>query len=113
MKNKNGQALIEFILILPVIIILIFTTIDIFNLVIKKNELENEISDQINLIVSKKNSLDNFKETYSTKYHIEIDKNDKYIEIVVSKKHRWISPVTKLILSDDTIDIKRVIPNEQ
>ena len=47
MLNKKAQALVEFILVLPVIILIILGSIDILNIVIKKNELENKVSDQI------------------------------------------------------------------
>ena len=45
MINKKGQALVEFILVLPVIILLIFVVFDIGHIILAKNHLENVMSD--------------------------------------------------------------------
>ena len=39
--NKKGQALVEFVIILPVIILLFFGAVDFGRIIIKTNELEN------------------------------------------------------------------------
>ncbi len=44
MKNKKGQALVEFVLILPVLIFLILAFIDVSRLMIMKNHLESVLS---------------------------------------------------------------------
>ena len=44
MKNKKGQALVEFVLILPVLIFIILAFIDISRLMIMKNHLESVLS---------------------------------------------------------------------
>lgn len=113
MKNKKGQALVEFIILLPIILILLFTTIDVFNLINKKNDLETKVSDQINLFTAKKITLSDLQNSFDKKCDVKIVENDDYIEIYVSKSHNWISPITGLILGKEKINIKRVIPNEQ
>ena len=45
MKNKKGQALVEFVLILPVLIFIILAFIDISRLMIMKNHLESMLSE--------------------------------------------------------------------
>ena len=112
MRNKKGQALVEFILILPIALILIFTTVDIFNLILKKNDLETEVSDQINLLTSNKISLDAFKNSFDKDYEIIIQEDKEYLNINITKNYSWISPITKLLLEDNKISVKRVIPNE-
>lgn len=42
--NKKGQALIEFVLILPVLLIVFMAVADIGNIFIKKNELNDDLS---------------------------------------------------------------------
>ncbi len=41
--NKKGQALVEFILILPVLLLILMAMIDIGNIFLKKYELENSL----------------------------------------------------------------------
>lgn len=41
--NKKGQALIEFILIMPIMMIILMSLIDVGNIYIKKNELNNNL----------------------------------------------------------------------
>ena len=43
MKNNKGQALIEFILILPILLILTIGIFDLFNIQNKKYELANDL----------------------------------------------------------------------
>ena len=112
MRNKKGQALVEFILILPIVLILIFTTVDIFNLVLAKNELENKVSDQIKLLTSKKINIDTFKNSFNKDYEVITTKDKEYLSINISKNYSWISPITKLFLDENKIKTKRVIPNE-
>ena len=112
MKNNKGQALVEFILILPIVLIIIFTTLDIINLAIQKNDLENKVNDEINLVTSGKVTLYHLEHTFDENYKLTIQKNDKYINISIVKHTRWISPITKLILPNYNIEVKRVIPNE-
>ena len=54
MLNKKAQALIEFVLLLPIIIIIIFSSIDLFNMMVKKNDLINTLDDD--LAISKKHN---------------------------------------------------------
>lgn len=41
--NKKGQALVEFIMILPVFLIILMAIIDIGNIYVKKNELNSDL----------------------------------------------------------------------
>ena len=49
MRNKKGQALIEFVIILPVMLLLVFCLIDFGMVIYEKNNLENIVSDAANL----------------------------------------------------------------
>ena len=43
MKDNKGQALVEFIIILPIFLLLIISVIDFGNIISKKYSLENDI----------------------------------------------------------------------
>ena len=45
MMNKRGQALIEFVLILPVLLLLIFAFIDFGRIIVCKNHLEGVMNE--------------------------------------------------------------------
>jgi 1-acyl-sn-glycerol-3-phosphate acyltransferase len=113
MLNKKAQALIEFVLLLPVIVILIFSTIDIFNLVLRKNSLITRINDEV-LIFEKKDEtiVDLERNLEREKIDITFDQDDKYTTITAKKEMKWISPITASILKNYTITVKRVIPFE-
>lgn len=111
--NKKAQALIEFVLLLPIIIILIFCSIDIFNLVLKKNDLTNRLNDEIVLIESKKESITDLEiKLESEDIDIKFEEKDKYITIIATKEVKWLSPITSAILKNYSIKAKRVIPLE-
>ena len=48
MRNRKGQALVEFIIILPVILILIFCIVDFGRVISLKGDLQNITSDVVN-----------------------------------------------------------------
>lgn len=54
MKSSKGQALVEFVLIVPVLIFVILAIIDISNIVINKYKLEDHISTIIDLYQNNK-----------------------------------------------------------
>jgi len=81
------------------------------HLIIKRG-VENEVSDQIKLLTSKKINIDTFKNSFNKDYEIVIEKDKEYLSINISKNYSWISPITKLFLDENKIKTKRVIPNE-
>lgn len=117
MLNKKGQALIEFVLILPILIMLIFGVVDFGNIFVNKNELENALS----LI----NDLENDSINYNTIYNL-VNKNrskeitvtiepldNDYLTIILERKVDIITPGVNLIINDPyTVSVKRVIKHE-
>ena len=53
MKNK-GQALVEFVLILPVLLLLLFAFFDVSRIFIGKNHLENVMNEVSKLVIANK-----------------------------------------------------------
>ena len=73
-NNKKGQALIEFVLILPILIFMILAFIDIGKLMILKNHLESLLSD-INIKTESIKDLE---------YEIKFTREEKGEEVVVT-----------------------------
>ena len=110
--NRKGQALVEFVLILPVFILILFAIVDFGTILSKKNELENDSIDIV-LLINNGTSIDEIKNKYSS-LDIELKDVDKYTEIKISKNINIITPGLNLILGDPyKIIVERVIPNDE
>lgn len=81
--NKKGQALVEFVLILPILIFLFLAFVDISRLMIMKNHLESLLSD-INLDTTDVNDKE---------YEIKFKKEDMG-EVVLVELESCIDIVT-------------------
>ena len=62
--NRKGQALVEFVLILPILIFILFAIIDFGNIFSTKNTLENNSADIIELF-NNGSSIDEIKDIYN------------------------------------------------
>ena len=103
--NKKAQALVEFVLILPVLIILLFAIIDFGNIFINKSNLEadmdiatkvlrdstdvNTLQEEIKAAVSANDK--------TVKVEVSFDETD-YVKITLIKEIRTITPGLNLIL---------------
>ena len=113
MLTKKGQALIEFVLLLPIIIILIFSSIDILNLILNKNNINTKLNDEIVMFEENKQSIvDLEKNLEKENIDITFTENSNSISIIAKKEIKWISPITELVLKNYTISTERVIPLE-
>ena len=88
-KNKeNGQALIEFVLLLPIIIFLILTVIDIGRILYTKTWLESKMNDVVNLVssgVEDTNEVEEILDYGKDKISVKLNYSGDKIEINVSK----------------------------
>lgn len=97
--NKKGQALVEFVLILPVFLFLALSTIDFGNILYQKNLLESDLDFVINLYESEQSQLiDNY--VTSRKLKISYEKIDNYQNIKLSKNINITTPGLNLILGN-------------
>ena len=79
--NNKGQALVEFVLILPIFIIILFTIIDFGTIINTKNTLENDSIDIVELI-KKDEDIEKIKSLYKNiNITITIDNNYKRISL--------------------------------
>ncbi len=107
MRNEKGQALVEFILVLPVFLLFILGTIDLGGIIYKKYQLENELDYVIDLY---ENNSEDKIEPYllSNKISYDKTKNDKYITIKLNKSTKIITPgLSKILGSNYKIEVER------
>lgn len=99
--NNKGQALVEFVLLIPVIVLLLLAVIDFGLLFHEKMKLENNLNDILILEVTE-------METYAKKNNIEIKKEEK--EITIKKEFNFKTPgLNKLIENPYYIETSGVV----
>ena len=104
--NRKGQALVEFVLILPVFILILFAIVDFGTILSKKNELENDSMDIVSL-VKNGTTIEDINKKY-TDLDITMKEDNQYTNITI----KVITPGLNLILGNPyKITVERVIPN--
>ena len=110
MRNSKGQALIEFILVLPVLLLVIISIIDFGNIILKKYNLENDI-DAVSTLY--KNGKDVNVYLNSHDLTIEYAYDADFTTIKLNKSIKIISPVLVPIFgSNYTIHTEKSVVNE-
>lgn len=98
--NKKGQALVEFIIIMPIFIMILLASFDLVKIFSTKIELENKIEEVISL--EKADNLIFTKEV-----------NDEFITYKLSKDIEITSPLVSLVTDNKyRVTIERTIYNE-
>ena len=107
--NNRGQALIEFVLILPVFLFILFAIIDFGVIFNTKSNLENDSTDIINLYKNG-TSLTEIKKIYSDS-DIDISNKEDYYMFSISMSVNLITPGFNRIFGNPyVISVERVIP---
>ena len=108
--NRKGQALVEFVLILPVFLVILFAIVDFGMILSKKNELENISVDVVSMIKNKDN-LTGINNIY-TDITIEIEEEGEYIRVTIYDEIDIMTPGLNRVLGDPHgVRVERVIPN--
>ena len=108
-RNTKGQALIEFILILPILLILTIGIFDLFNMQNQKYELSNDLDYVSELYINgKQNEINEYLNNKNIVMDQKID--GIFIEIRLTKKVKLITPLLNKILSNPyEISVKRSV----
>lgn len=111
--NRRGQALVEFVLILPIFLLILFTIVDFGNLLAKKNQLETESTDIVLLLRNGK-STEEVAKSYSK---IKIEESvfeEKYNKIKISENITLINPFLYKILGNPcVVEVERIVPRDK
>lgn len=107
--NNRGQALIEFVLILPVFILILFAIIDFGLIFSEKSSLENDSNDIISLY-NNGMSIEEIKKIYNDD-KLSIVDNGGYYKFNISTSVKVITPGLNLLLGDYyLISVERIVP---
>lgn len=99
MRNERGQALIEFLMIVPILFLIIMAVFDFGNILYHRYELENQVDFVANLYEEEKQEeLD----SYLSKHNliIEVNRETDYQVIYIKKKISITTPGLGKILGD-------------
>ena len=108
--NRKGQALIEFVLILPVFLMILFVIFDFGMVFSSKNQLESESTDIVRFILKGKNIDDVALEYSDVDIDVDLYKED-YRKVIISKKVRVVTPFLDRVLGNPyEIKVERIIP---
>ncbi len=113
--NKKGQALVEFVIILPILLCILFAMIDFGMIIYNKNRLESKINDVVDMV--KNNESDEQIEKFinedtnrETNYKVIKDEN---ITVKLSSSIDIITPGLNIILDNPyEVSASRVIYEE-
>ena len=83
--NRKGQALVEFVLILPIFVLILLAIVDFGNILVTKNKLENDASDIVR-IIRNNDDIVNLEEEYPNINIEVIDYKDKYKKITLTSE---------------------------
>ena len=109
--NKKGQALVEFIIILPIIIFIMLAIIDYGLISHNKNKLENIIGDVSSMLKNNETNdeINKFLNKNDSTLKVDIEESDKYINVRLYKKYNYITPGLNKIFNIDEIGVERII----
>ena len=107
--NNKGQALIEFVLILPVFIFILFAVVDFGIIFNSKSNLENDCSSIVELFKNG-TSIEEIKRIYDDNI-VNISNDGSYYKLSVSTSIDLITPGLNRVLGDPyLISVERIIP---
>ena len=110
MLNKRGQALVEFVIILPIFILLVLGCIDIGYIMYTKMNLEEQISDVVDYY-KKGKTIEEIKDKLDIE--VNIRKNAEYTDILLTKTIDIITPGLQFVFENPyKIIVERSILNE-
>lgn len=101
MKNNKGQALVEFIIIMPILIMLFVSIFDMGIIMLNKYKLENELD---TIISYYNNNDEDVMNAYASSKDISIykqRKNNNMINIKISYDLELNTPLIKKIMGDN------------
>ncbi len=112
--NRKGQALVEFVIILPIILFLLFALIDFGMISFDRNRMENIVNDVIKMYKNQesKEEINSYVNNNIKDVNINIENVENYTNITLEKKYDFITPgLSKIIGSDFEINIERIVYN--
>ena len=104
--NNKGQALVEFILILPIFTLLIFGMIEIGNIIYQKYNLETHIDPIIELYMNEPELITDY--INKNDLHVTFMNEGELVTLTIDKNIKLITPgLTNFLGNPFRIEVKR------
>lgn len=113
--KKCGQALIEFVIILPIFIFMIFSVIDFGKILYFENNLESKMDDIITIYEKEKDisKIEELLNLDKAKEKLSLKEENEYLKFSLEKDVIIITPGLNIFLKNPyKINIERVIYHE-
>ena len=109
--NKKGQALVEFVLILPIFILVLFAIVDFGMIINARSTLENNSLDIVEFVKNDKD-VESLNKIYDD-IDIEINEEIDYLKVILSKEIDIITPGLNRVFDDPyMVKVERYIYND-
>lgn len=114
MKSKKGQALVEFIIILPILIFILLAVIDYGIISYTKIKLENILVDVGNMYKNEESEekITEFVKKNDNLLKVNIEEKEQILKIKLYKDYNYITPGLNKIFNIEEISVEREIYNE-
>ena len=99
-RNSKGQALVEFVIILPIILMILFIIIDFSNIFYQKNHLESTLNDVVEYKENGKSNSYIKDKINDSRISISYKKIDDSLDIKITKKVNLITPFSSLFFDN-------------
>lgn len=113
--KRQGQALVEFIIVLPVLIVIMLGIIDFGLIFMKKNSLENNL-EEVTEIWKKNQSIEevnSYLNLLDDKVLFSVSEKEEFDELLLKVNYNTATPGLNLVLgSPYEIKVSRVIYDE-
>ena len=111
--NRKGQALVEFVIILPIMLLILMSLIDIGRIIINKNRLEDILYDVVKFYEDDY-TYEQIKKEIGDDIGLEItNNNEEKIVINIDKEVEIITPGLNLLFGNPyKVTAKKVISYE-
>lgn len=112
MRNNRGQALVEFIMVFPILLMILMAIIDFSNLFIYRFQLENKLNLISDLYMAGKN--DKIDDNLDTGIDFNVSQANDYVELILTRKIKINTPGLNLIIGNPyTLKTSKFIYKEQ
>ena len=112
MKRNSGQALVEFILVLPVLLIILLGIVDFANIIQNKYKLESNLDTVVDLYRQDR-TIELEQYLSDEKLIIDYEVDDTFTKVILKKKIDIITPGLNIVLNDPyETKVERVIYSE-
>ena len=111
--NKKGQALVEFVIILPIFLLLVLGVIDIGKILYNRTMLEGSMTDVISMYESGMNEVQIKDNLDLEDVNLEILDSSDSLQFHLTKEIDIITPGLNLIFDNPyQLQVSRSIPHE-